>query len=100
MKLPLRPLTIAAAAFGSALIAASAANAFTIDNESNTTASGAARYTDPDAQFSGLGSSNGRTVLHEGNTTLQFGAPQSFDQRYNPSRMFDPNGGPGRDGYR
>jgi hypothetical protein len=98
MKFPLA----AAAAFTVAILAASAAQAFTLDDKSNTTSNGSARYTDPDAQFSGTGSGSGSTTLRQGNTTFQFGpaGQGSFDQRYNPNRMFDTLGGPGRDGYR
>jgi hypothetical protein len=86
-------LAVLAAAFGLALLAAPAAHAFTIEDQSNTNSDGTARYTDPDARFSGAG--NGQTTLQQGNTTLRFGTQQgSFDQRYNPSRMFDPLGRP------
>jgi len=100
-----RLFPVFAVASGLIVMAAPAAHAFTIDNQSNTTSSGAARYADPDEQFSsGSGSgSGGANSYHYGNATVQFGSPtqgQSFDQRYNPSRMFDPLGGPGRDGYR
>ncbi|HTQ82330.1 MAG TPA: hypothetical protein VMI47_03610 [Pseudolabrys sp.] len=78
------------AALGLAVVAAPAAQAFTLDNQSNTTSNGTARYTDPDEQFSGSASGSGATTLRQGNATFQFGAPQTFDQRYNPNRMFDP----------
>jgi hypothetical protein len=94
-----RRLAILAAAFGLAVLAAPAARAFTMDNQSNTNADGTARYTDPDEHFSGNG--NGQTTIQQGNTTMRFGGQQgTFDQRYDNSRMFDPLGGPGRDGYR
>jgi hypothetical protein len=90
-------LAVLAAAFGLVLLAAPAAHAFTIDDQSNTNSDGSARYADPDARFSGSGS-NGQTTIQQGNTTLKFGGPQgSFDQRYNPNRMFDPIGRPGSD---
>jgi hypothetical protein len=83
-------LAVLAAAFGLALLAAPAAHAFTIDDQSNTNSDGSARYADPDARFSGSG--NGQTTIQQGNTTLRFGGQQgTFDQRYNPNRMFDPN---------
>ncbi len=89
-------------AFALALSAAPAAQAFTLDNSSNTTSNGTARYSDPDEQFSGSSSGSGKTTMRQGNTTFQFGpaGQGSFDQRYNPNRMFDTLGGPGRDGYR
>ena len=94
---PLCPLrhrvAVLAAAFGLALSAAPAAHAFTIDDQSNTNSDGSARYADPDARFSGSG--NGQTTIQQGNTTLRFGGQQgTFDQRYNPNRMFDPNARP------
>ena len=95
--LPLSPsrhrLAVLAAAFGMALLAMPAAHAFTIDNQSNS--DGTARYTDPDERFSGSG--NGQTTLQQGNATLRFGNQPSFDQRYNPNQMFDPNPRPGDD---
>ncbi|MGA2567476.1 MAG: hypothetical protein ABSF41_11690 [Pseudolabrys sp.] len=88
-------LTVLAAAFGLTLLAAPAAQAFTIDDHSNTNADGSARYTDPDERFSG--SADGKTVIRQGNTTFQFGQGQSFDQRYDANRMFTPLGRPGDD---
>ena len=86
-------LAVLAAAFGLALLAAPAAHAFTIDDQSNTNSDGTARYVDPDARFSGSGT--GQTTIQQGNTTLRFGGQQgTFDQRYNPNRMFDPNARP------
>jgi len=88
-------LAVFAAAFGLILLAMPAAHAFTIDNQGNSNADGNARYTDPDARFSG--SADGKTVIRQGNTTLQFGGSQSFEQKYNADRMFSPNGRPGDD---
>ena len=86
-------LAVLAAAFGLALLAAPAAHAFTIEDQSNTNSDGTARYADPDARFSGSGT--GQTTIQQGNTTLRFGGQQgTFDQRYNPNRMFDPNARP------
>jgi hypothetical protein len=87
-------LAVLAAACGLALLAAPAAHAFTIDDQSNTNSDGSARYSDPDARFSNSGS--GQTTIQQGNTTIRFGGQQgSFNQRYNPNRMFDPLGRPG-----
>lgn len=94
-----RLLAIAAAVSGLIVLAPPAARAFTIDDQSNTNASGGARYADPDARFDSTGKRT--TTLQQGNTTIQFGGSMStFEQRNDPSRMFDPIGGPGRDGYR
>jgi opacity protein-like surface antigen len=87
--------SLTAAAFGLAMLAAPAAQAFTIDNQSNTTSSGSARYSDPDSQFDNDG--NKQTTIKQGDTTFRFGGQQgSFDQRYNTDRMFDPMGRPER----
>jgi hypothetical protein len=90
-----RRLAVLAAAFGLAVLAAPAAQAFTMDNQANTNADGTARYTDPDARFSGNGGGDGQTVLRQGNTTFHFGQGQSFDQRYSTDNLFNPNGRPG-----
>jgi hypothetical protein len=94
-----RLLVAAAAVSGLIALAAPAAHAFTIDDQSNTNASGGARYADPDARFDS--SDRRSSTIQQGNATFQFGGGGStFEQRNNPSRMFDPIGGPGRDGYR
>ena len=63
-------LALLAAACGLAVLVAPAAHAFTIDQQSNTTSNGSARYSDPDERFSGSGS--GQTI-QQGNTTIRFG---------------------------
>lgn len=87
-----------AAALGLGVVAAPAfvglAQAFTIDDQSNTNRDGSARFSDPDSRFSGNGS-NGPTTYRNGNMSLQFGSQRSLsDQRYNTDRMFNPNGRP------
>jgi hypothetical protein len=79
------------AALACALLAAPAAHAFTMDNQSNTNSDGSARYTDPDQRFSNP--KDGKSIT-QGNTTFRFGNERSFDQRYNPNQMFDPVGRP------
>jgi hypothetical protein len=88
-----------AAAFGLGVVAAPAfvslAQAFTIDDQSNTNRDGSARFADPDSRFSGNGA-DGPTTYRNGNMSLQFGSQRSLsDQRYNTDRMFNPNGRPG-----
>lgn len=83
-----------AAALAAALLAAPAARAFTLDNQYNTNSDGSAKYVDPDAPASRFGTANGQTTIRQGNTTLQFGRPQSFDQRFDKDSMFNPNGKP------
>lgn len=97
---PLRPshrlLAIFAAGFGLALMTMPAARAFTLDGNANTNANGTARYTDPDAQFSGSSGGQG-TTIHNGNATFHFGPAnqQQSDDRSSINRMFDPLGRPG-----
>ena len=90
-----RHLALLAAVLGLMLWTVPAARAFTIDNQSNSNADGSARYADPDARFDT--SSDGKTTFRQGNTTFQFGQSQSFDQKYNADRMFNPNGRLGED---
>jgi hypothetical protein len=81
-------VAVLAAVFGLAVLAAPVAQAFTIDDQSNTNSNGTARYSDPDERFSGSG--NAQTI-QQGNATIRFGGQQgTFDQRYNTNRMFDP----------
>jgi len=88
-------LAVLAAAFGLAILAAPAAHAFTIEEQSNSNSSGTARYADPDARFSGYGPA---TTIQQGNTTIRYGGQMgSFDQRYDQNRMFQPNALQGRD---
>jgi hypothetical protein len=84
-----------AATFGVSVLAASAAQAFTFDNTTNTNSDGSARYTDPDERFSGTGSNNGQTTIKQGGTTLQFGTQRpGADRNFNTDSMFQPNGRP------
>jgi hypothetical protein len=88
---------IAAAAFGLVLLAAPIAQAFTIDDQSNTNSDGSAKFSDPDSRFSGT-SNGGPTTYRQGNMSLQIGPQRSLtDERYNNERMFNPNGRPGDD---
>ena len=90
-----RALFMAALA-GAAILAASAAHAFTIDDKSNTNSDGSAKYADPDERLQGSAKS-GPTVFKQGNATFQFGPAQSrgVDDRTAVDRMFNPNGRPG-----
>jgi hypothetical protein len=76
-----------AAAYGLALLAASAAHAFTIEDQGATDQTAAARL-DQDRRFSNSG--NSQSTLKQGNTTFQFGAQPPFNQRYDSNRLFDP----------
>ncbi len=80
-------LAVIAAAGGLALLAASAAHAFTIEYRGATDQAAAARL-DADRKFSNSG--NGQSTIKQGNSALPFGARPSFDQRYDSNRLFDP----------
>jgi hypothetical protein len=52
-----------------------------------------ARGLDLDSRFS---TENGRTEFKTGSGSFYFGNQQSFDQKYNPSNLFDPYAREGR----
>jgi hypothetical protein len=87
-------LAILAVGVGMAMLAAPLAHAFTYEDLNNTNADGTAKYVDPGDNVSNFGNSGGQNTLRQGNTALQFGQPQTFQQRYNPSNLFDPLGRP------
>lgn len=93
-QFPSRHLAVLAGAFALMLAAVPVAHAFTMEDLPNSKSDGAARYADPDERLSGSGSgsgfNNGKTTIQQGNTTLQFGQPRSFEQRYDANRYFDP----------
>ena len=94
-----RRVLIIAGALALALSAAgslvTSAQAFTIDDKSNSNADGSAKFSDPDSQLSGNGS-NGKSTFRNGPFSLQFGSQRTLtDERYNNDRMFQPTGRPG-----
>ena len=88
-QLPSRHLAVLAAAFALMLAGIPLAHAFTMEDVPNTKSDGSARYADPDERFTGSSFKNGQTTIKQGNTTFQFGQPQSFDQRYNANSFFN-----------
>jgi hypothetical protein len=85
---------ILAAALGVGMLAAPAAQAFTIEDQSTVTNSdGSSKYVDPDARVSRFGN-GGQTTIRQGNTTFQFGPQRSFDDNATKQQMFDPIGRP------
>jgi hypothetical protein len=87
---------IIAAAFGLAVSAAGAAQAFTFEDQGAS--GGGQGFTDlnipkvpstgaPDSRFS---SDNGLTTYKSGNSSFQFGSRPSFNERYNSNSLFDP----------
>ena len=97
-----RAFTIAASAFA-AVFVASAAHAFSMQ-DSNGPVSGQgyleldkpAAAPDRLAPVTRFGNENGQTTLKQGNSTFQFGAQQSFGQRYNTDNIFNPYARDGR----
>jgi hypothetical protein len=91
-----RACTAAAAVFAAAF-AVSAAHAFTLQ-DSNGSVSGQgfldldkpAAAPDRLAPVNRFGNENGQTTYKQGNSTLQFGAQRSFDQKYNTDNIFNP----------
>ena len=80
-----------------AVFAVSAAQAFTVQDSNGPV--GGQGYLDfdkptapPDrmAPVSRFGNENGQTSIKQGSGTLQFGAQQSFGQRYNTDNIFNP----------
>ena len=101
LRLPVRACVIAAA-FAAGLLASASAQAFTIEGGPGSTAGGSnwrdldmpkPQVDQPDYRFK---SENGVTTLKQGNSTLYFGTKPSFDQKYNPSNLFDPYARDGR----
>jgi hypothetical protein len=91
-----RAFNVAAIA-GATLFLWSAAHAFTMQ-DSNGTVSGKS-FLDLDkpaappdrlAPVSRFGNENGQATYKQGNSTLQFGAQRSFDQKYNTDNIFNP----------
>ena len=97
---PLKAVALAAAVLGAAALMAPAAKAFTFNDQPTTSAGSdaASKFSDPaDRVKSRMGSdSSDRSTIRSGNTTLQFGGQQSFEQRNSPDRYFSPNSLMGR----
>jgi hypothetical protein len=91
-----RCFVLIAAACGLALLAAPLfigwAQAFTIEDQGGASKGDGARnvIADPDGRVSRFGNSSGQSTIKQGNTTIQFGAQPSFNQRYDNNRLFDP----------
>lgn len=82
----------AAAFFALALLTASAAQALTLEGKASTPGGAtSAQIADPSDRLTSGYSSGGKTVIQNGNTTLQFGAQRerSFNQRYDFNNQFD-----------
>lgn len=88
-----RTAGMVAGAIGILLLAGSAAQAFTFNDQPSTGSGNGAKFTDPaDRTKSRItGDSGDKTTIRNGNTTLQFGTRESSDQRGNTDRYFNPN---------
>ncbi len=95
-----RRFALAAALIGAGLLAAPAAQAFTIENGSANGQDQSFLYPDrgiaagsgQDQQ--GFTSKDGITTYKDGNATLQFGRRNAYDQNYHADQLFDPLGHP------
>ena len=93
-----RALSLIAAALVGAL-ATSGAKAFTFNDQVNGGDSNSAvKFADPAerAKSRMTGDSSDKTTIRNGNTTMQFGGREPYDQRYNSNRYFDSNSLMGR----
>ncbi len=82
-----------AGGIGFVILAGSAAQAFTFNDQPSTGSNNGANFSDPaDRTKSRMtGNSGDRSTIRNGNTTLQFGTRQSSDQRSPADRYFNPN---------
>ena len=82
-----------AAAAGIVMLAGSAAQAFTFNDQPSTGSNNGAKFADPTerAKSRMTGESGDRTTIRNGNTTLQFGGRESSDQRSPTDRYFNPD---------
>ena len=93
---------LAAAFLGAGLLAAPAAQAFTIQDQSGNVSAGDQSFLYPDrgsaaagsGQAQGFKQEDGMTTFRDGNATFEFGRRRSFDERYNTDHIFDPLGKP------
>jgi hypothetical protein len=103
MPLLLSPrFALAAMLIGAGLLAAPAARAFTVQDESGNLSADDQSFLYPDrgslaagsGQTQGFKQEDGVTTYKQGNTTFQFGRRRSFEERYNTDHLFDPLGKP------
>lgn len=92
---------LAAACIGAAVLAAPAAHAFTMQDESASGTDQSFLYPNKglnadssQSQSEGFKQQDGMTTFKDGNTTLQFGHRPSFNEQYNPDQIFAPLGRP------
>ena len=89
-----RPALLGAALVGLSLLSASAAQAFTFEDQGASANGSGSHYQDLDLgkPASRFDDGSGKTVIKRGNSTFYVGGQgQSFDQRNNASDYFNPN---------
>jgi hypothetical protein len=94
-----RTIGTAAVAIGFVVMASAAAQAFTFNDQADGASSNSAiKFDDPAdrAKSRMTGERDDKPAIRNGNSTLQFGARESFDQRNNSDRYFNPNNLMGR----
>ncbi len=93
-----RPLAGLAGAAALVLMTTAAAQAFTFTDQEGGRAGATTKFADPTdrAKSRMTGDSSDRSTVRNGNTSLQFGGRESFDQRNNGDRYFSPNNLMGR----
>jgi len=101
MPLPISPrLALAAALVGAAMLSAPVAHAFTLEDGTGKGQDQSFLYpdrgtaTDSKKIQQGFTSKDGVTTYRDGNATFSFGRRPTFNQEYNPDRLFDPLGHP------
>lgn len=84
---------IAAGAIGILMLAGSAVQAFTFNDQPSTGSSNGANLTDPANRTKSrmTGDSGDKSTIRNGNTTLQFNTRQSSDPRSATDRYFNPD---------
>lgn len=93
-----RPFTALAGAVALVLMTAVAAQAFTFTDQAEGTSGDSKKFMDPADRVKSRmsGDSNDRSTIRNGNTSLQFGGRESFNERNNGDRYFNPNNLMGR----
>lgn len=98
LQLSRRPLAGLAGAAALVLVATATAQAFTFTDQANGSTGAATKFADPAdrAKSRMTGDSSDRSTIRNGNTSLQFGGRETFNERNNGDRYFSPNNLMGR----
>ncbi len=100
LPVPRRSVALLAAVVGAVLLTASAAQAFTFSDQPSGGSDGATKFADPadraKSRMNMNGNTGDRTTIQGGNATFQFNGRESFDQRFDTTRRFNPDNLMGR----